>query len=327
MQLSIIIPVYKVEKYIRDTLQSIYRQQYDENLFEVIVINDGTPDDSMRIVAEFTNKHANLHIINQKNQGLSCAGNAGLKIAQGEYVWFVDSDDTVTEESIGKVIECIERSKADVIGFSILKVSEANRVSEVESAIWNEHCRFSSNQIVCDKSILFSLHTGAAVRYVYRRAFLQMNHLRFYPGILYEDQEFLPRVFSLANSFYISSFISYRYLLRSSGSIMSQFSLRSLRDTLTIVRSYETWLQEEIKGKSALINAYINGCIFNHTYWLLSFKAVTFRDEQKEFMRDHYAEIRRKCLTAGWKSLKGNFRLTRAVRLLMVFLIPHHLIK
>ena len=51
MQLSIIIPVYKVEKYIRDTLQSIYRQQYDENLFEVIVINDGTPDDSMRIVA------------------------------------------------------------------------------------------------------------------------------------------------------------------------------------------------------------------------------------------------------------------------------------
>ena len=273
MQLSIIIPVYKVEKYIRDTLQSIYRQQYDENLFEVIVINDGTPDDSMRIVAEFTNKHANLHIINQKNQGLSCARNAGLKIAQGEYVWFVDSDDTVTEESIGKVIECIERSKADVIGFSILKVSEANRVSEVESAIWNEHCRFSSNQIVCDKSILFSLHTGAAVRYVYRRAFLQMNHLRFYPGILYEDQEFLPRVFSLANSFYISSFISYRYLLRSSGSIMSQFSLRSLRDTLTIVRSYETWLQEEIKGKSALINAYINGCVFNHTYWLLSFKA------------------------------------------------------
>ena len=138
MQLSIIIPVYKVEKYIRDTLQSIYRQQYDENLFEVIVINDGTPDDSMRIVAEFTNKHANLHIINQKNQGLSCARNAGLKIAQGEYVWFVDSDDTVTEESIGKVIECIERSKADVIGFSILKVSEANRVSEVESAIWND---------------------------------------------------------------------------------------------------------------------------------------------------------------------------------------------
>ena len=64
------------------------------------------------------------------------------------------TDDTVTEESIGKVIECIERSKADVIGFSILKVSEANRVSEVESAIWNEHCRFSSNQIVCDKSIL-----------------------------------------------------------------------------------------------------------------------------------------------------------------------------
>ena len=66
MQLSIIIPVYKVEKYIRDTLQSIYRQQYDENLFRGDCDKRRYTDDSMRIVAEFTNKHANLHIINQK---------------------------------------------------------------------------------------------------------------------------------------------------------------------------------------------------------------------------------------------------------------------
>mgnify|MGYP000276043691 FL=1 len=79
MRLSIIIPVYKVEKYIRDTLQSIYRQQYDENLFEVIVINDGTPDDSMRIVAEFTNKHANLHIINQKKSRIELCPQCGVE--------------------------------------------------------------------------------------------------------------------------------------------------------------------------------------------------------------------------------------------------------
>lgn len=327
MRLSIIIPVYKVEKYIRDTLQSIYRQQYDENLFEVIVVNDGTPDDSMRIVTEFADKHVNLHIINQENQGLSCARNAGLKIARGEYVWFVDSDDTIVEQSIKKIIECAELSKVDVMGFCICKIEESGRYSEREPVIWDRRHRNLQDCLTDKKQIIFYLHTGVVQRYVLKREFLFHNGLSFYPGILYEDQEFLPRVFSLANSFYISSFISYRYLLRSSGSIMSQFSLRSLRDTLTIVRSYETWLQEEIKGKSALINAYINGCIFNHTYWLLSFKTVTFRDEQKEFMRDHYVEIRRKCLTAGWKSLKGNFRLTRAIRLLMVFLIPHHLIK
>lgn len=327
MQLSIIIPVYKVEKYIRDTLQSIYSQQYNEDLFEVIVVNDGTPDGSMRIVTEFAAKHANLHIINQENQGLSCARNVGLKIARGEYVWFIDSDDTITEQSIKKVIEYTELSKADVLGFCICKIEESGGNSERESAIWDRRHRNLQDCLTDKKQIIFYLHTGVVQRYVLKREFLFHNELSFYPGILYEDQEFLPRVFSLANSFYISSFISYRYLLRSSGSIMSQFSLRSLRDTLTIVRSYETLLQEEIKGKSALINAYINRCIFTHTYWLLSFKTVTFRDEQKEFMRDHYVEIRRKCLTAGWKSLKGNFRLTRAVRLLMVLLIPHHLIK
>lgn len=327
MQLSIIIPVYKVEKYIWGTLQSIYCQQYDENLFEVIVVNDGTPDNSMPIVAEFAAKYANLHIINQENQGLSCARNAGLRIARGEYVWFVDSDDMIAEGSIEKVIECAKLSKADVMGFSMQKVSESNGTSEVELATWSKYCPCLFDQIVYNKNILFSLHTGAAVRYVYKLIFLQANHLCFYPGVLYEDQEFLPRVFSLADSFYISSFISYRYLLRSSGSIMSQFSLRSLRDTLTIVHNYVSFLQEEIKEENPLLTAYINGCIFMHTYWLLSFKAVTFKDEQKMFMRDHYDEIRKKCLTAGWASLKGDFRLTRVVRLMMVLLFPHHLIK
>lgn len=327
MQLSIIIPVYKVEKYIRDTLSSVYNQNVDANLFEVIVVNDGTPDDSMCIVAEFAAKHANLHIISQENQGLSCARNAGLQMARGAYVWFVDSDDTIAERSIEKVMECVERSKADVVGFCIRKIEESAGNSEKESAIWNRRYRSLQDCLINTKQVVFYLHTGIVQRYVFRREFLFHNGLSFHPGILYEDQEFLPRVFCLAGSFYISSFVSYRYLLRSSGSIMSQFSLRSLYDTLAIVHSYETFLREEIKEDDFMLSAYIHGCIFMHTYWLLSFKAVTFKDEQKVFMHDHYDEIREKCLTAGWASLKGDFRLTRVVRLMMVLLFPHHLIK
>lgn len=327
MQLSIIIPVYKVEKYIRGTLQSIYNQQYDETFFEVIVVNDGTPDTSMSIVVEFAAKHTNLYIINQENQGLSCARNAGLKIARGEYVWFVDSDDTIAERSIEKIIKCAELSKADVMGFCICKIKESCGNSEMESAIWDRRHRTLQDCLTEKKQVIFYLHTGVVQRYVLRREFLLHNGLFFHPGILYEDEEFIPRAFSLADSFYISSFVSYRYLLRSSGSIMSHFSLRSLRDTLTIVHSYTAFLREEIKGESPLLKAYINGCIFAQTYWLLSFKTVAFRDEQKAFMRDHYAEIRKECLMAGWNSLKGNFRLTRTARLMMVLLVPHHLIK
>lgn len=104
MFLSIIIPIYKVENYICGTLESIYNQECAEDIFEVICINDGTPDGSMQIVGEFALKHANLHIINQENQGLSCARNAGLRIAKGDYIWFVDSDDQVADGSIKHLV-------------------------------------------------------------------------------------------------------------------------------------------------------------------------------------------------------------------------------
>ena len=89
MKLSIVIPVYNVEDYIRGTLDSIYNQKVDEQCFEVIVVNDGTPDNSMKIVKEFAATHQNLTIINQENQGLSAARNAGIKVAKGVYIWVV----------------------------------------------------------------------------------------------------------------------------------------------------------------------------------------------------------------------------------------------
>ena len=92
MILSIIIPVYKVEKYVRKTLESVFSENFSDNEVEVIVVNDGTPDRSMDIVNEFVS-HKSLRIINQENQGLSGARNTGIKAAKGKYVWFVDSDD------------------------------------------------------------------------------------------------------------------------------------------------------------------------------------------------------------------------------------------
>ena len=98
-KLSIIIPVYKVEKYIARCLDSIFNQKVDDSLIEVIVVNDGTPDNSMQIVNSYVAMHRNLTIINQENQGLSVARNVGLAKATGDYVWFVDSDDWLVEDA------------------------------------------------------------------------------------------------------------------------------------------------------------------------------------------------------------------------------------
>ena len=126
--LSIIIPVYNVEKYIRKTLESIFESTFPKSEFEVIVVNDGTKDNSISIVNEFAAKFDNLKIINQENQGLSVARNTGLKAARGKYVWFVDSDDWVEYDSLPFLLKHLEHSDKDVLMFKIREYDEEGRI-------------------------------------------------------------------------------------------------------------------------------------------------------------------------------------------------------
>ena len=124
MLLSIIIPVYNSEKYVRHTLESIYGQPFDQTLVEVIVVNDGTPDNSMQIVNEFAAKSATLKVIEQENRGLSAARNAGLGLAQGKYIWFVDSDDWIEDGFLQKVLPLLKERNDDVFLFRTREYSE-----------------------------------------------------------------------------------------------------------------------------------------------------------------------------------------------------------
>ena len=96
MLLSIIIPVYNVEAYVGETLDSVFDTAASTEAFEVIVVNDGTEDGSMDVVLRYASK-PNLKIIEQGNQGLSAARLRGLSAAEGDYVWFIDSDDYLME--------------------------------------------------------------------------------------------------------------------------------------------------------------------------------------------------------------------------------------
>ena len=104
MKLSIIVPVYNVEKYIRLCMESIFKQGLDENDYEVIIVNDGTPDKSMEMITDIIVAHQNIHVINQENQGLSVARNNGIAAAKGEYIQFLDSDDLLIDNSLPYLI-------------------------------------------------------------------------------------------------------------------------------------------------------------------------------------------------------------------------------
>ena len=115
MDLSIIVPIYNVEKYVRTCIESIFRQGLDENRFEVIIVNDGTQDKSMEVIADIIVRHKNIIVINQENQGLSVARNNGIAVAKGEYLLMPDSDDMLIDHSVEPLLEkaLAEKSRYD----------------------------------------------------------------------------------------------------------------------------------------------------------------------------------------------------------------------
>ena len=243
MLLSIIIPIYKVEKYIRGTLYSIYSQEYDEREFEVICVNDGTPDSSMDIVDEFVRQHDNLHVINQMNQGLSCARNAGLKIAKGNYVWFVDSDDTIAKGSLNQLQDYIKKddNQTEIWAFNMTRVQESSKNETVERVILKHRNSHLYGKCINKDQLIHKVHIAPVQRFIFKRAFLDNYQLHFYPKILHEDKEFMVKAFFWARKIMLIDYSPYRYLVRTSGSIMSDINMKSVYSKLMIIKSFENY--------------------------------------------------------------------------------------
>ena len=99
MKLSIIVPIYNVAPYLRKCMDSLLAQDILD--YEIILVDDGSPDECPRICDAYAEKHSNIHVIHQENAGLSAARNTGVAKAQGDYIWFVDSDDYVEPNVLG----------------------------------------------------------------------------------------------------------------------------------------------------------------------------------------------------------------------------------
>ena len=133
-EISVIIPVYNVEKYLPKCLDSVLAQTFND--IEVICINDGSTDNSATILQNYALRDRRLKIINQDNQGVSAARNAGLKIVQSDYVMFVDSDDYIADDMAEKLYLCIKNSNADVAVCSAECINELPKDASLEVIRW-----------------------------------------------------------------------------------------------------------------------------------------------------------------------------------------------
>lgn len=180
--LSIIIPVYNAEEYIKESLKSVYAQNLDS--FEVICVDDGSTDHSAEIIHELQNEHSNLILYQQENQGPSAARNSGLKLAKGDYVFFLDNDDTfIGTETLGKILFIAQNNDVDICVFNALIDGEKPFL----------HPFPSSNKAISGPELmdLFYRTCNSLIIpiwcHLYRKSFLIKHNLQFDERFLVED--------------------------------------------------------------------------------------------------------------------------------------------
>lgn len=187
-KLSIIIPVYNVEKYIRTCLKSVFWQGLDEKDYEVIIINDGTTDKSMSVIADIIEQHSNIIVVEQENQGLSVTRNNGIAIATGEYLFMPDSDDLIFPNSIRPLLEKALTTNVDMIIANYKQMSDEEiDIFLQDSTMQKKELHFieTTGEELLDESLCRSYW-----RYLYRKDFLINNAISFIPGITAQDIPF-----------------------------------------------------------------------------------------------------------------------------------------
>lgn len=211
MKISIIVPIFNVEKYLERCILSIINQTYQN--IEIILVNDGSTDQCIKICEKYLKKDKRIILINKENGGLSDARNAGLAKATGDYVLFVDSDDLIELDSCEKFIEKIERyGEIDIITSNAKVINENNqnylRHSHFAQEVKKTGLEYLEHEI---KNKTMSM---AAVLNLYKLSFLKKSNLSFKKGILHEDEEFTPRVFLKASTVIHMNYDFYNYILR-----------------------------------------------------------------------------------------------------------------
>ena len=223
-KISVIVPVYNVEKYLARCLDSIINQTLAD--IEIICINDGSTDNSLEILNDYAKKDSRIKIIDQTNAGLSCARNAGMQIAQGEYIGFVDSDDWIDLDFYEKLYTAAKKYDADIACGSIKAWRKCNRK--------NIMLKYKEEELASDIYRKFYLcdipETCNVWNRIYRTSKLRENHIEFEPGVLYEDVCFTTEVLIETDTLVTVPGTYYNYVRLNVNSVVKIKSEKAKRD-------------------------------------------------------------------------------------------------
>ncbi|MBN1043579.1 glycosyltransferase [Clostridium botulinum] len=241
MKVTLILPIYNVEKYLDVCLNSIISQKYFEDC-EVLLINDGSTDCSVKLCNQYAEKYSNIIALHKTNGGLSDARNYGLERANGKYVLFIDSDDYIFDGTIEMFINEISNHEVDIVTGDASVVNEDGELF-VDSRFNYVHKGLSEEKIYSGQEAIKEqlLHGGMQTTVwlgMYKRDFLIKNKLWFKQGLLHEDELWTPQAFILATSVKYIENRFYAYRIRNN-SIMRNNKRDNTKNIKSLIYIYE----------------------------------------------------------------------------------------
>ena len=243
MKLSIIVPCYNVEQYVEKCIDSLENQDIPKDDYEILAYNDESKDNTLCVLENLAKKYPNVKVSSHKNKGLSGTRNRGVREAKGDFIWFIDSDDWISDNCLGKILSSIT-DETDIVAFSGF-IPEGNR--SVGAYIYGEK--------VIDKQTLFTYgFADGAPFYMHRRDFLIKNNLFFKEGIKHEDTLFTPITLYKANFFIFYRESVYHFLKRA-GSITTVKDVKriyDLHDNMVYLSEYADTIKDLVVKRGFL---------------------------------------------------------------------------
>ena len=287
MFFSIIVPVYKVEKYLDECVKSVLSQTFSD--YECILIDDGSPDNCPAMCDEYAKKHEKIKVIHKENGGLSDARNIGIQAAVGEYIVLLDSDDKFADSnSLQNLFDVVQKYKTDVVvnvnWFEFTDNGEQKLIDRYDR--YDRNIVYSSPLNITDGFDKASMYMGGCF-FVLNREHLIKSNLFFKKGILHEDEHWMPRVLFSTTQIAVNHSPFYAYRKGREGSICTTASPKAFFDRLSIIDDLFEWSEDESTyGRE--------GCCFMLTYAKRKCYSVLF--ESKPIKKRYKKEYGNICL-------------------------------
>ena len=278
---SVIVPIYNVENYLRKSVDSIINQSY-KNL-EIILVDDGSPDNCPDICEEYAEKDSRVRVIHKENGGLSDARNAGTDIAKGEYISYIDSDDWIDSETIKLTLEKMLEVGAEIGAFNVLVVYEGEQVTPDLSEDFEV---MNSEQAIATTMRNTKVKTTAWNK-IYKSEILK--DLRFPKGRLNEDEFFTFRVLDRAEKIVYIHRQCYYYLQRKN-SIMGEYKINRL-DMIDGVRERMLMIEKKYPSLYSQAKAIMCEVCLYHYQLLLKNRNVDIDNQGKKKLKKYRSQL------------------------------------